>query len=67
MSRRASLSSIQGSNRERCGHSGYYSGVGLYSHDERMMRYVLVCDECGEEMKEISSVDYAPQPVSVGA
>jgi hypothetical protein len=48
---------------ERCGHSGYYSGVGLYSRDSRSLRYVLVCDDCGEEMKEFLTVDYVPQPV----
>jgi hypothetical protein len=46
-----------------CAHSGYYSGVGVYSQDSRMLRYVLVCDECGEEMKEISELEYAPDPV----
>jgi hypothetical protein len=46
-----------------CGHSGYYSGVGLYSRDARMLRYVLICDECGEEMKEILAQEYAPKPV----
>ena len=46
-----------------CAHSGYYSGIGLYSRDARVLRYVLVCDECGEEMKEILAQEYAPQPV----
>jgi hypothetical protein len=32
-----------------------------------MMRYVLVCDDCGEEMKEISTLDYAPEPVFPGS
>jgi hypothetical protein len=48
---------------ERCGHSGYYSGVGLYSRDSRTLRYVLVCDDCGEEMMELSMLDYVPQPL----
>jgi hypothetical protein len=47
----------------RCAHSGYYSGVGLYSKDARMLRYILVCDDCGEEMKEILAQEYAPKPV----
>ena len=47
----------------RCSHSGFYSGMGLYSRDSGMLRYVLVCDECGEEMKEILAQDYAPNPV----
>jgi hypothetical protein len=46
-----------------CAHSGYYSGIGLYSKDAHMLRYVLVCDDCGEEMKEIFVQEYAPEPV----
>ena len=37
----------------------------MYLKDSRMLRYVLVCDECGEEMKEVSSLSYAPSPVFV--
>ena len=47
----------------RCRHDGYYSGVGVYVHDLQTLRYLLVCDDCGEEMKEISSLDYVPSPV----
>ena len=48
---------------EGCVHSGFYSGVGVYSKDSRTLRYLLVCDECGEEMKEISTLEYLPSPV----
>ena len=51
----------------RCRHDGYYSGVGVYVHDSQTLRYLLVCDDCGEEMKEISSLDYVPSPVLVTA
>lgn len=27
-----------------------------------MLRYVLVCDDCGEEIKEISALEYSPRP-----
>jgi hypothetical protein len=47
----------------RCRHDGYYSGVGIYAHDSQRLRWVLVCDDCGTEMKEISALDYAPDPV----
>lgn len=47
-----------------CHHSGYYSGMGMYSRDSRALRYVLVCDDCGEEMQEVSTVEYAPDPVT---
>jgi hypothetical protein len=49
--------------QDGCPHSGFYSGIGLYSQELKTLRYVLVCDECGEEMKEILSTDYAPEPV----
>ena len=49
--------------QDGCPHSGFYSGVGVYSHESRQLRYVLVCDQCGEEMKEILAEEYAPNPV----
>ena len=55
-----------GRREDGCQHSGYYSGVGLYSKSSRTLRYVLVCDDCGEEMKELSALDYAPTPVLAG-
>jgi hypothetical protein len=45
-----------------CRHSGYYTGLGLYTRESQTLRYVLVCDDCGEEMEEISTQDYAPEP-----
>jgi hypothetical protein len=46
-----------------CQHSGYYSGMGLYSKSSRTLTYVLVCDNCGEQMKELTALEYAPTPV----
>jgi hypothetical protein len=37
--------------------------MGLYCKRSQTLRYVLVCDDCGEEMKELSALDYAPVPV----
>lgn len=50
-------------SQDGCQHSGFYSGVGVYSQESRTLRYVLICDECGEEMQEILAQDYAPDPV----
>jgi hypothetical protein len=61
MARRTSRSSEEGPS-DRCEHSGYYSGVGFYSRESQMLRYVLVCDDCGEEIKEISALEYSPRP-----
>jgi hypothetical protein len=52
----------QGSGEE-CAHAGYHSGVGLYCRDSRTLRYVLVCDDCGAEIKEVSTLEYTPRPV----
>ena len=49
--------------QDRCPHSGFYSGVGVYVKDSQTLRYVLVCDECGEEMKELLAQEYVPDPV----
>jgi hypothetical protein len=46
-----------------CQHSGFHSGMGLYSRDAEEIRYVLVCDECGEEVKQVSTESYVPNPV----
>ena len=61
MAARSSHSPQEG--HDSCQHAGYYSGSGLYAQDSRMLRYVLVCDDCGEEMKEIAALEYAPDPV----
>jgi hypothetical protein len=50
-----------------CAHSGYYSGIGLYVREYQTLRYVLVCDDCGEEMKEIAAVAYVPRPCTAAA
>ena len=31
-----------------CPHEGFYSGLGVYSKDSKTLRYVLVCDACGQ-------------------
>jgi hypothetical protein len=59
----ASTGSLQRRSHDGCRHSGYYTGLGRYVKESRTLRYVLVCDQCGEEMKEISALEYAPEPV----
>jgi len=60
---RVSRSSDDGRAGSTCPHDGYYSGVGLYAYDSQTLRYVLVCDGCGAEMKEISALEYVPSPL----
>ena len=65
MPRRSPFPSVSGPvcEDECCRHNGYYSGMGLYVRESRILRYVLVCDECGAETKEISAEAYVPSPV----
>ena len=42
-----------------CDHSGFHSGVGRLVHELQAIRFVLVCDGCGEEMREVHVEDYA--------
>jgi hypothetical protein len=46
-----------------CSHVGYHSGIGLYSKEARQIRYVLVCDQCGQETKEVFNEPYVPNPL----
>lgn len=43
-----------------CDHSGFHSGVGKLAHDFQSIRFVLVCDECGEETREVHVESYMP-------
>jgi hypothetical protein len=43
-----------------CDHSGFHSGVGKLSRDFESIRFVLVCDGCGTEMREVHVEQYVP-------
>jgi len=42
-----------------CDHDGFHSGLGKLARDSRSIRFVLVCDACGEEVREVHVEDYA--------
>ena len=50
-----------------CDHSGFHSGVGKLSRDFQSIRFVLVCDGCGEEIREVHVEHYAPEYDRSGA
>ena len=50
-----------------CDHSGFHSGVGKLSHDFQAIRFVLVCDSCSEEIREVHVEHYAPEYDRAGA
>ena len=43
-----------------CDHSGFHSGVGKLSLDFQSIRFILVCDGCGKEIREVHVEQYAP-------
>lgn len=43
-----------------CDHSGFHSGIGKISLDFGSIRFVLVCDTCGSELREVHVEQYAP-------
>lgn len=46
-----------------CSHAGYHSGIGLYSKEAEQIRYVLICDDCGKEIREVFKEPYVPNPL----
>jgi hypothetical protein len=46
-----------------CSHAGYHSGIGVYSKDAEQIRYVLVCDDCGQETRQVFLEPYVPNPL----
>jgi hypothetical protein len=52
-----------------CDHSGFHSGVGKLASGLDSIRFVLVCDGCGEEVRVVQVEEYAPQydPEGTGA
>jgi hypothetical protein len=43
-----------------CEHEGFHSGEGRYDAKSRTLRYVVVCDTCHAEIREVSVERYAP-------
>ena len=50
-----------------CDHNGFHSGLGKLSQDFGAIRFVLVCDDCGEEMREVHMEQYSPDYDPSGA
>ena len=44
-----------------CHHEGFHSGEGRYDEPSGTLRYVVVCDACRAEVREVSVESYAPQ------
>jgi hypothetical protein len=46
---------------QTCDHGGFHSGEGRYDPAAERLRYVLVCDDCHSEVREIDSTEYRPR------
>ncbi len=46
--------------RRMCDHQGFHSGEGRYDPIAKRLRYVVVCDSCRAELREVSVESYAP-------
>jgi hypothetical protein len=46
---------------EPCEHVGFHTGHGRYDRTTERLRYVIVCDECEAEVRELEALEYRPQ------
>ena len=46
---------------EPCDHVGFHSGRGSYDQLTGQLRYVIICDACEAEMRELETQEYRPQ------
>jgi hypothetical protein len=43
-----------------CTHNGFHSGQGRYLQATGRLRYVVICDDCGAELREVTELEYRP-------
>jgi hypothetical protein len=43
-----------------CDHSGFHSGIGKISQERSSIRFLLVCDDCGTEVRDVEVERYSP-------
>ena len=46
---------------EPCEHVGFHTGQGRYDRTMERLRYVVICDECQAEVRELDAHDYRPE------
>jgi hypothetical protein len=44
-----------------CLHDGFHSATSRYDHRTGLLRFVLICDGCGSELREAGRVRYRPR------
>jgi len=43
-----------------CSHDGFHTGHGRYDANTRQLRYIVTCDACGTELREVLVEPYSP-------
>jgi len=43
-----------------CHHDGFHSGQGRYDQQTECLRYVVICDGCKSEIREVAVMQYRP-------
>ena len=46
---------------EPCEHVGFHTAQGRYDQAAERLRYVIVCDACDAEVRELETQEYRPQ------
>jgi hypothetical protein len=46
---------------EPCEHVGFHTAQGRYDPETQRLRYVIICDACEAEVRELESQDYRPR------
>jgi hydrogenase maturation factor HypF (carbamoyltransferase family) len=49
-----------------CSHDGFHSGEGRYEPKTAILRYVVICEACRQELREVSAQRYKPQYIADG-
>jgi hypothetical protein len=44
-----------------CMHDGFHSATSHYDHRTGLLRFVMICDGCGSELREAGRVRYRPR------
>ena len=44
-----------------CAHDGFHTGQGRYEPRSGHLRYVLICEDCHQEVSEVHAETYEPR------
>jgi hypothetical protein len=47
-----------------CSHNGFHSGEGRYEPETATLRYVVICEACRQEIREVSVQRYTPEYIA---